>query len=1794
MKHVAFILLAFLFSLQVSAEEEGKANYCNLPPVMVGNGDDPAGTLSHTMGSLSLKASPLEEVASGSGYSEQKPLRKGESAVKKGKQQVPESCFSIVVGGTEFYLRKEQLPPLNRGQERASRIEVYNPVNPMEILQLTEVEAVAGIKEQSRLSKYDNKPLDYLLTYGTTATKNALQHYFPINLISERDRHLVAEVDYRGYGVDEVCPICQDVLLSRQNITLCTHSSQHAYHTGCLATWLPAAAWLQTIEGSTDQKQTRCPACKELLSPTLTVLLSSEEGLVSELHRAAKAGEIAAISALLEAGGDVEAKDEQGNTALHLAAQAGHTDVILLLTDFGANFEAKNHAGQLPITTAAEHPDIIDIIKQANENPDIFFIVGAGREEALRQWRDEGENLEVTRPIDGASLLHIAAEHNRVDIARQLLDCAQFDLIDLANKSDNNKKTPLHIASSLGHLEFCELLIEHNANTCAIDYDNNTPITLAYQNDHFDVVKSLLDHLASIDIINEYLCHAASTGNKDAVRNFIRFGANPHKANNEGDMPLMLATKNGHIDVVNILLVEANVQVDCFNLKKQNPLMVALANNHMEIVDLLLRHGATLSLFSAVKSGNADFVKLSLRNNPDFNVCGHTGKTILMAAIENCSEEIIREIIRELLWREPDMTVNACEASGRTALMYAVQSGRKDIIRFLIRHGADVNQCDHNGQSALMYAHHGDMEVIRLLHNHGAISPLHWAVTSGNIDVVRRSLSNGANASQRDHNGKSVLLIAHEAGHTEIAKLLLQQMDSEAYHQELAYGCSERKPDFVRLLLENGASVSNSLLESVTHFARERHFRYNTMPTFELLLENSSSPDVKPSALLVTEADNVQLFHATRTGNIAKVRKLLKKNSALNTGNALYFAAHNGQFDVARHLLANGASPNFQRLTEGNTPLHASIQYHHTKLVELLLSNGADLWQANRHNVTPLDIALQSQQATMDPVLKKHLARKLFQAVQKPSEEVVQRVLDADASLVNVVREADGATALWVATQCGHLDSVKQLLEKQANPNQADSSRYTPLHLAAMKGSTEIAKLLLLAGAEPNPLSDDGYAPLHLAVLNGHTDVTRLLLGASGIEAGAFSANGETALHLAARGQQTDIIRLLLASGADFQVKDIQGDTALHTLCREYGPQALEQAIHQLEGHLNQSTLRTLNDRQETPLSLLMARPGISGAIRQRFMGLANRPLVRTEPTPRQATRYGQGTPKMTPFEYLHSKAKMPEEPLKKPVGAFTIQVAGSAFQISHHHLEPAKRGQECPGHVMAAMEDNPGFQLVLDQLEGVMDIPAARQLSKTHEAPLNYLITYGTDTTKQQLPGYYPTRAVGMRHNHLVVERKQAALTVDDLCVICQYPLLTRDVLVRPSCDCRQHFHGYCLATLLKTASTPQCPVCSKGLPKLTEMFCFSLLAEQELLSAARSGNRYIVKMMLEAGTSVDASDGEGNTALHMAAQGGHSEIALLLAKHGAAPDLTNNAGHTAKAVAKQAGHLDVADILTEASQTPSVFFTVGHGHKEDFIAYLDQGENIAITRPLDNSSLLHLAAENGQTEIVRILLDAAHRLNLVLDDLLDCHHRSALYLAAENGHSDIVAILLNRSAAMVNSADASGNTPLTAAALKGHVDAAFTLIEEGAIQTCPNKRGTTPLHAILKTFPEYALATFLEKQAHTLTPTLLTAVNSDNQSPLSLLNSRSDISAAIQQVFFSLAPAYAEEHFAEQARYSPQSSHSSSATSNECSICCDRAKNTVLMPCRHMLCQPCVEKLSICPFCNQKIESTLVVFPQ
>jgi len=68
------------------------------------------------------------------------------------------------------------------------------------------------------------------------------------------------------------------------------------------------------------------------------------------LHSSAKSGEYANVEILVEKGVDVNAQDNDGDTALMTASRGGYLDVVQLLIDAGVDVNAKNDSGETALS----------------------------------------------------------------------------------------------------------------------------------------------------------------------------------------------------------------------------------------------------------------------------------------------------------------------------------------------------------------------------------------------------------------------------------------------------------------------------------------------------------------------------------------------------------------------------------------------------------------------------------------------------------------------------------------------------------------------------------------------------------------------------------------------------------------------------------------------------------------------------------------------------------------------------------------------------------------------------------------------------------------------------------------------------------------------------------------------------------------------------------------------------------------------------------------------------------------------------------------------------------------------------------------------------------------------------------------------------------------------------------------------------------------------------------------------------------------------------------------------------
>lgn len=134
---------------------------------------------------------------------------------------------------------------------------------------------------------------------------------------------------------------------------------------------------------------------------------------------------------------------------------------------------------------------------------------------------------------------------------------------------------------------------------------------------------------------------------------------------------------------------------------------------------------------------------------------------------------------------------------------------------------------------------------------------------------------------------------------------------------------------------------------------------------------------------------------------------------------------------------------------------------------------------------------------------------------------------------------------LVAAVKAHDLTTVRALLEARADVNVPDVEGMTPLHWAVHHDDLALATQLIGAGAAADASNRYGVRPMAIACLNGSAAIVDALIRA-GADANGAMPEGETPLMTAARVGSAETVALLLARGADPNAKDEwRGQTAL-------------------------------------------------------------------------------------------------------------------------------------------------------------------------------------------------------------------------------------------------------------------------------------------------------------------------------------------------------------------------------------------------------------------------------------------------------------------------------------------------------------------------------------------------------------------------------------------------------------------------------------------------------------------------
>ena len=168
--------------------------------------------------------------------------------------------------------------------------------------------------------------------------------------------------------------------------------------------------------------------------------------------------------------------------------------------------------------------------------------------------------------------------------------------------------------------------------------------------------------------------------------------------------------------------------------------------------------------------------------------------------------------------------------------------------------------------------------------------------------------------------------------------------------------------------------------------------------------------------------------------------------------------------------------------------------------------------------------------------MKNITSEKLFKLVKKgPQSDFCEQCPRESVNL----RADNGDTLLMIALRKQRHDIVTYLLDCGADVTPQNQAGNTALHIVASVGDVELCRRLQKAGALVNACNTSGMTPLMQAAMLGHPHVVECLLG-QGAEVNAADAFGRTASLLALLRGHAQVVTLLEKHGSFLspEVKD--------------------------------------------------------------------------------------------------------------------------------------------------------------------------------------------------------------------------------------------------------------------------------------------------------------------------------------------------------------------------------------------------------------------------------------------------------------------------------------------------------------------------------------------------------------------------------------------------------------------------------------------------------------------------------
>ncbi|KAJ9150773.1 Ankyrin repeat domain-containing protein 50 [Pleurostoma richardsiae] len=286
---------------------------------------------------------------------------------------------------------------------------------------------------------------------------------------------------------------------------------------------------------------------------------------------------------------------------------------------------------------------------------------------------------------------------------------------------------------------------------------------------------------------------ASRMGHSKSVEILLQAGAEPNQQTADRLTTLTVAAQSGHLDAVEVLLLEERTDINMRGRSGRTALSFACGNGHLDVIEALLKrydnrpdepdNAGWTPLFWAVGGGHTRVISRLLEHSSvDINHRDKDGRTIASWAAGDGMSALLEHLLKTT-----NVDPNVADKHGRSPLSWAAGNGHVGTAVALLRDGrVDKTTLDIDERGAVSWAcGNGHEAVLRVLIkakcpglddiDADGWTPLMWAIQKNSPGTVKSLLSTGAlQIDKRDRSGRTALSWAVEYGHADVVRVLIE------------------------------------------------------------------------------------------------------------------------------------------------------------------------------------------------------------------------------------------------------------------------------------------------------------------------------------------------------------------------------------------------------------------------------------------------------------------------------------------------------------------------------------------------------------------------------------------------------------------------------------------------------------------------------------------------------------------------------------------------------------------------------------------------------------------------------------------------------------------------------------------------------------------------------------------------------------------------------------------------------------------------------------------------------------